>query len=152
MSDEIDKLRAHVEALSNRTGDLRETIQELERENSHLRDRVSELERVIAPDPEAESYEDLSREQKVFKLRTALVSKATDNQGRARMKYNDVKWLFNDHPSPGHTYDLMKLAGNADGFDYNDKTGEKRITVDIGDVNDNAVIRAANKTTEGTPA
>ena len=121
-----------------------------------LEDRVSELEELVDPDPGSVAYEQLTRDQKVHRVRVALLEQANDGKPPA-MKYKDVQWLFDGRPSPGHAYDLMELAAEADGYVY-DKAGngniegEKRIRVEPDAVNDERVIHAANKGVDGTPA
>lgn len=149
MTDDTDPL---VVALQRKLNHVSDRLESVEADRDDLKDRVAELERVVDPAPESKGYDDLSRDQKVFRLRTALVTDAMQNGGRAAMRYGEAKSVFGNRPSPGHTYDLMELAAAADGFDYNEDTGEKRITVNIEAVNDDAVIRAANKTPGGIPA
>lgn len=149
MTDDVTaRLDAHGAGIEN----LWTTIDTLQEENQKLRDRITELERIVDPANTIESYDQLTREQKAFKLRVALTRKALESNGRAAMKYAEVKAVFGNHPSPGHTYDLMEIAAEADGFTYSDATGEKRLTVKTGGVNDDAVIRTANKTGSAVPA
>jgi len=121
-----------------------------------LEDRVAELEELVDPDPGGVAYEQLTREQKVHRVRVALLEQATAGKSAA-MKYKDVQWLFDGRPSPGHAYDLMELAAEADGYVYDragggNVNGEKRIRVEPDAVNDERVIHAANKGSDATPA
>lgn len=126
-----------------------ETLRE---ENERLRERVAELEAEVTPHPESKEYHELTRDEKVHQLRESLVEKASAKQsGKFSMGYKDVMWLFDGHPSPGHTYDLMELAGQADGFGYDtfEDSRPNRIRVKLDAVNDESVFRAANKAPEG---
>lgn len=146
MSDDLEPL---VDALRRQLKDRTRRIEELE-------DRVATLEELVDPDPGGVAYEQLTREQKVHRVRVALFEQATDGR-TASMKYKDVQWLFDGRPSPGHAYDLMELAAEADGFVYDragngNATGDKRIRVEPDAVNDERVIHAANNGSEATPA
>jgi len=138
MSDELEAL---VEALRRKTEYQSERIDELE-------ETVARLEEVVDPDPGSTEYEQLTKSQKVRQIRVALMEEARDNnRGVAQMKYKDVKWLFDNHPSPGHCYDLMERAADLDGFAYDEPSGgggDKRIRVDPDDVNDETLIHAVN--------
>lgn len=120
-----------------------------------LEKRVADLEELVDPDPGGTDYQQLTKDQKVHRVRTALVEQATDTRnGKAQMKYGEVQWLFDGHPSAGHAYDLMELAAKLDGF-YYDKAGgdgEKRVRVNLDAVNDDALVHAANNDPTETPA
>lgn len=144
MSDELEAL---VKALQRKVNAQAGHIQDLE-------DRVTELETVVNPDPGSVDYEQLTKAQKIQKLRLGLIQSAARSNGKYAMKYREVMTFFDGHPSAGHCYDLMDRAGELEGFAYDkaNGSGEKRIRVDIESVNDDALIHAANKATEGTPA
>lgn len=119
-----------------------------------LEDRVAELEELVDPDPGGVAYEQLTREQKVYRVRVALLEQATAGNAPV-MKYTDVQWLFDGRPSAGHAYDLMELAAEADGYVYETGghgDGQKRIRVEPDGVNDERVIHAANKGSTATVA
>jgi hypothetical protein len=120
-----------------------------------LENRVAELEELVDPDPGGKEYDQLTKDQKVHRVRTALVEQADDTRnGKAKMNYKEVMWLFDGHPSPGHAYDLMERAGELDGFAYDTAAGEgeKRVRVDIDGVNDDALVHAVNNDTAEAPA
>lgn len=141
MSDDLEQrvneLEAKFEALNRARMYLIE-------ENEELKEEVARLNEIVAPDPNHVEYEHLTRDQKVFRIRRRLVEIASSSNGAARMSYKDVTWLFDGHPSAGHVYDLMKLAGEMDGFEYQTDPYH-RIVVNLGDVNDETLIHAANK-------
>lgn len=146
----LDRLQ-EMDALSRGNAYLRERVDELEAENESLRGEVAELGEVVDPDPGSREYASLSKAQKVHRLRRTFVEQAARAMTkRAKMEYTDVIWLFDGHPSPGHAYDLMRAAGNLDGFQY-DESGERqnRITVKLEAVNDESLVHAANKATRG---
>jgi len=119
-----------------------------------LEDRLADLEQTVDPDPGSVAYEQLTRPQKVHRLRVALYEQATDGTGQT-MHYDDVKWLFDGHPSADHCYTLMELAGEADGYHYETGghgDGQKRIRVEPDDANDDRIVRAANNGETDTPA
>lgn len=155
MSDDepsrLDILEQRLDALTTRNNHLQERVWELQDENEQLRDRVAELEQVVDPDPGSVNYEQLTKSQKVHRVRVALVEKAArEHNGKTRMDYNDVVWLFDGNPSPGHAYDLMERAGELDGFEYDKPDGgNKRITANLDAVKDETLIHAANKASAG---
>lgn len=113
-----------------------------------LENRVSELEEVVDPDPGNVDYEQLTKEQKVFRVRKHLLKRATNTDGKASMKYKEIMALFDGHPSPGHCYNLMERAGEMEGYAYDEAgggKGEKRIRVKSDDVNDETLIQSVNK-------
>lgn len=145
MSD--DDLRPLVEALRRKVNAKAGRVDELE-------DRVAELEELVDPDPGGTAYDQLTKDQKVHRLRKTLAENAATGVGHA-MKYREVMMLFDGHPSAGHCYDLMESAATLDGFVY-DKAGggkgEKRIKVILDDVNDKTLVHAVNNATQGNPA
>jgi hypothetical protein len=143
MSDELEAL---VEALRRKTEYQSERIDELE-------ETVAEMQELIDPDPGSTEYEQLTKAQKVRQIRVALLKEAQqNNRGVAQMKYKDVMWLFDGHPSAGHCYNLMERAADLDGFAYDQpggSGGDKRVRVDSADVNDETLIHAVNNAVEG---
>lgn len=149
--DRLQEMEARMDALSRGNAYLRERVDELEAENDSLRGELAELGEVVDPDPGSREYASLSKAQKVHRLRRTLVEQAARaTTKRAKMEYTDVIYLFDGHPSPGHAYDLMRAASNLEGFQY-DTSGERqnRITVDLESVNDESLVHAANKATQG---
>jgi len=149
MSDDTDTRLTVVE---QRLDLLNDAVEDLERENAELRRQVAALQSEVDPDPGSKEYSDLSRAEKVRQIRERLVDVAgTDHAGRAAMKYKDVMWLFDGHPSAGHCYDLMERAGELDGFDYSAAgggKGDKRVTVNLDAVKDESLFHAVNKAVE----
>jgi hypothetical protein len=162
MSDELDPLevaavRRVLWSLAGDEGDDDGTLMDaataaVDRVET-LESRVAELEELVDPDPGGKDYDQLTKDQKVNRVRTALLEQAEDRNGKAKMNYKEVMWLFDGHPSPGHAYDLMERAGDLDGFTYDSAggDGEKRVRVDAGAVNDDALIHAVNNDQTETP-
>lgn len=139
----IEELEAWQSAVKNQLAYLRQ-------ENEELQNRVAELEALVDPDPGATEYDQLTKDQKVHRIRTTLVETAARTNGGDAMKYKAVMTLFNGHPSPGHCYDLMERAAQLDGFHYDTAgsgKGEKRVRVNLDAVNDETLIHAANNAT-----
>ena len=144
----LNDLEARMDALNRSRLHLRDRIEELEAENDQLRDDLATLNTVVDPDPGRTEYDQLARSHKVNRIRTTLAETAARSNGKDAMKYKEVMMLFDGHPSPGHCYDLMERAAHLDGFAYDDgRDGEKRIRVNLPDVNDETLIHAANKAT-----
>lgn len=153
LGDVVEELRDEVGAHDRRIGEnagniakLVKRVDDVVAENKQLRERVADLEAQVDPNPESLEYEKMDRDTKVQKVRLALVRRAATRQnGKASMEYSNVQDVFDGHPSPGHAYDLMELAGQMDGFGYDTNAGEcNRIRVDLDAVNDEAMIHAAN--------
>jgi hypothetical protein len=107
---------------------------------------------IVDPDPSARDYARLTKQQKVHRVRRTLVEEAARSDGTARLRYKDVKWLFDGQPSTGHCYDLMEVAANLDGFVYDTpggSGGQKRVRVNLDAVNDETLVHAANNATAG---
>jgi regulator of replication initiation timing len=153
VADRLADLEAWREAMSRKFQYQQEQLDELREENERLRERLAELDEVVDPDPGATAYEQLTKPQKVHRLRRTLVEDAAGTQtGKAAMDYRDVRYLFDGHPSPGHAYDLMDAAADLDGFNYDTPSGSggnKRIRVNLDAVKDETLIHAANKATTG---
>jgi len=147
MSDDLEQ---RLDAMSNWIDNLEDRVEDLERENGELRRQVSELKAEVSPDPGSKEYADLSRAEKVQRIREQLLETAgTKRNGMAAMKYREIMMLFDGNPSAGHCYDLMRRAGEADGFDYDENgDGQKRICVDADAVNDDSLVHAVNNAVE----
>ena len=144
MNEEVEM---RFEAMSKWQDALEDRVAELEDENRQLRERVAELEELVDPDPGNVEYGQLTKAQKVHRVRKALLEAATRSNGVASMKYKEVMALFNNKPSPGHAYDLMEAAAELDGYAYDAAgggRGDKRVRVDAEAVNDDRLFHAVN--------
>ena len=137
---EKELMRQRLDSMGRLTTDLAERVEELE-------ERVAELEELVDPDPGNVEYGQLTKAQKVHRVRKALLEAATRSNGVASMKYKEVMALFNNKPSPGHAYDLMEAAAELDGYAYDAAgggRGDKRVRVDAEAVNDDRLFHAVN--------
>lgn len=156
MSDEIpDAVQSEIDRINQNTNLAIEQFKELRQENRELRKRIAELEELVNPDP-ATDYEDLTPEQKVRRVRKALLKDAMNNVGRASMTYSEVRALFDNNVSPSHAYNLMEKAANMEGFAYDraghQNQGQKRVRVEADEVKDESLIQSLNKATPSIPA
>lgn len=136
----------------NDDADVFEAVEAAAERVENLSERVAELERVVDPDPGAADYDQLTKPQKVHRIRVALLEQAADGKPPA-MKYKDVLWLFDGHPSAGHVYDLMERAADADGYHYDTNANdEKRVRVEPDGVNDESIVHAVNNGSKETAA
>lgn len=149
LEDEVAALRQDMQGLIQqhqnalgRITELEEQLAEYEDERERLVFRVGKLESIL-PD-ESDPYEDLSREERVMRVQNYVMERAWSSNGRFQIDYNDVLALFNDKPSAGYCYKLMKLAGQEDGFSYDDSDG-KRLRVNLENVNGDGVLSRVNK-------
>ena len=149
-----DELEQRLDALEAWQDAAVTKMKRLGEENERLRDRVAELEELVDPDPGGVAYEQLTSDQKVHRIRVALLEQATAGNAPT-MKYDDVRWLFDGKPSAGHAYDLMERVANADGYVYETGghgDGQKRIRVEPDAVNDERIVHAVNKGVDGIGA
>lgn len=113
---------------------------------------VSRLQEELAPDTDGKSYEQLSRAEKVHQIQVAALEDAQGAPTRkAALTYREVKMLFGGKPSTGHCYDLMSLAGDRDGFAYEERDDSpNRLTADLGAVNSPELLHAVNNAEQTT--
>lgn len=150
-----DGIERDLERIDDNITGLYSMVSKLREENEILRNRISELEEVVDPDPTTD-YDQLTKAQKVRKLRKALLREAMNASGKASMKYDEVRALFDMNVSPGHAYNLMEAAAKMDGFRYDKEgyqnQGQKRVAVEIDAVNDETLIQSVNNGSPSLPA
>lgn len=147
---DADDLLDDLGSLDSRIGENAGNIARIIKRVNELEAELERVKGVTNADPDRTAYEQLTKEQKVYRLRSKLVEIAENTDGTARMEYDDVRKMFGGNPSPGHAYDLMRAAGEIDGFDYEENTPDgmkKRIVAKSDAVNDVAAFRGANKGT-----
>lgn len=152
LSGRLDDLEMRADGATTKRQDLQERIWELEEEVEDLEATVAELQGRVDPNPASKTYQEKDRPELVQELRVALCRRAMSNGGKAAMDYNNVLSLFNEHPSDGYAYKLMKLAADYDaetkqsrypGFTYvsrDDKNDQIRVKTEA--VKDEAVLHA----------
>lgn len=158
----VRELEGLVEAMRNKTKMLEDELEERDERIDELEHRVADLEGQVTTDDAAKEYHEKTREEKVLELRAALARRArSSSTEKASMDYKNVLSLFGEHPSPGHAYQLMKLAAEYDeetktsekpGFHYEPHEGRDRnksIRVNLPAVKDKRVFHAVNKGTDG---
>jgi len=145
LSEELDRIGKELAQFRSRVYKLEQRVDALEKDGvdvdnedlEELREDVDELRAVIDTGAGQKTYEQMTRQDKVRQVQARLVKEAEEMTTRkAAMEHNDVKWLFNGHPSTGHVYDLMKYVGQEDGFNYQEREENNRVTVDLNGVPD----------------
>lgn len=168
MSDDFQELEMRVEALRRKVNsrldgigyeedhdsiqDVLDEIDRLDNRLDEMGERLRRVERVVDTDPDRVEYQEMSKGQKVYRIRQELVEKATATNGKWRLDYQDVKALFNGQPSAGHCYNLMEAAAEMDGFVYDrpgqgdatSETGEYRIRVETDQLNNMRLFQSVN--------
>jgi len=159
LEDRLDSLEAAVEDLQARADaatrardHLLDRVDDLEAENAELKATVADLRSRVDPDPTGKDYDEMDRDERVFRVRVALARKAMKSNGRATYRYDDVLSQFDQRPSAGYAYTLLELAAAADGYRYGEHNGEKQLRVNINGVNDDAVFHAVNNGNHGEGA
>lgn len=164
MTDDVHELQMQVEALRRKLNNRTEGVGYDENYDSladvvakldEIDERLRRVERVVDTDPDRVEYSEMTKEQKVYRIRQELVENAVATDGTWSLKYRDVMALFNGQPSAGHIYNLMEAGGQMDGFVYDRPgegdagahTGEYRIRVDTSQVNDTSLFQSVNNET-----
>jgi TolA-binding protein len=120
-----------MEALRRKVNTLSDDLRELQAENADLRERVEELEQ-RSPTLEDRDYEQLDKGDKATILHGKLRETATATNGKASLDYKAVIALWDGRPSPGHAYDIMRVAGTMEQTEYGEgRDGSKRVTIDL---------------------
>ncbi|WP_330633698.1 hypothetical protein [Halocatena halophila] len=142
-----DVAKRAIELVDKQSG----AIEELREQNEALQEQVAMLKGRVTPDPATKDYDELTRDERVHRVRTSCVRKASKNGGRAAIDYNDVMTLLGHHPSTGYAYKLLKLAGELAGFTYEKRERGKndRLCVDLNAVTDETVLHAVNNREDG---
>lgn len=142
-----DDLREYKQYVGQQQARMNRRIAILEDENERLTERVAELEAQVDPDPHSKAYDDMSRGERIRKIRETLVEEAQRRHtGKAKMSYKDVLLLFDNHPSDGYAYKLMELAAKEGGFEYTDSNG-KVVRVNTDAVKDESLFHTVNNST-----
>jgi len=127
LSEELAQLRGRIHALKEQNVDVDGVDQDVIED---LQEDIEELWHVVNVDLDGESYEQLTRDDKIRKIQATLLDEAAKRKTqKAAMDYSDVQFLFGGKPSPGHVYDLMRAAGQEAGFDYQDRDKTNRLAI-----------------------
>lgn len=127
-------------AKANELEEIEQRVADLEEELTAVKLRVSEFD-------EDRPYDQLTRDDKIGKVREHAFKKAAQGHGKATLDYDDIKWeVFDGEPSPAHCYDLMKWAAQARGFDHRDPAnGNEHLAVDAEEAKRGAAFYSAKK-------
>lgn len=119
---------------------VEDRVDDLEEELAAVSLRISEFD-------EDRDYDQLTRDDKVGKVREYGFRRAVDGHGRTQLDYNDIKWsVFHGEPSPSHCYTLMELAASARGFEHCDPSeGNEHLAVDADQAKRGAAFYSAKK-------
>jgi hypothetical protein len=132
LSKELAQLRGQIHALEEQSVDVDGVNQDVIED---LQEDIEELRHVVNVDLDGKSYEQLTRDDKVREIQATLLNEAAGRSTqKAAMDYSDVRFLFGGKPSTGHVYDLMQVAGQERGFDYQERNQTNRLVVDASDV------------------
>lgn len=127
-----DALEVAQRALA-KIGALEEDIEQLQSDRDELRDRVVSVELRVSEFDDDRDYTDLSRDDKIGRVRQFAFERAADGRGRS-VDYSNVQEHFEDGsvtPSRDHCYDLMRWAAHAEGFQFQEPTSaNNRLVVD----------------------
>ena len=121
-------------------------------------DRLAAVEGHVSPHTGTTEYDDMDRDDRVFELRVALAVKARNNGGAAAYTYDQVTAKWDEKPSAGYAYKLMKLAADydadtnrskKDGYIYTtNPDGQRQLRCAVADVNDEAALHAVKNMIE----
>jgi hypothetical protein len=104
----------------------------------------------VGPDAlavERKPYSKLARSEKVHGVRVAAVRRAVQNDGRAQLDAAAVRTeVFDGEPSESHARDLMRVAGQADGFKFAKRHGTDRLRLDLRNITDDVLHKDARRT------
>lgn len=122
-------------------------VDELEEELDVLEDRLAAQELRYSEVEEARDYDPNDTDGNVGRVREHAFRKATRGRGGAMLDYDDVMWeVFDGQPSADYCYKLMRLAGEARGFEYKKHATPKHLVVDAAEAKRGAAFSSANKT------
>lgn len=131
----LEDLQERLDAMSRLVADLRGRIEDAEEENEQLRNQLDRVAALV--DPDDLEVDEMSKQQKVARIREHLVERARSRGGKAALDYNAVVALFDGSFEPPYAYKLMSAAGKVEGFDYSTPSqGNKRVSVDLDRVKD----------------
>jgi hypothetical protein len=129
--------------------DLREEVHAQQERIDELETEVATLELRHSGRPDDRDYESLTLDEKVGMVREHAFKRATNSKGRAKLDYNDIRWsVFDSAPSTKHCYKLLRLAGEARGFEYQDDASPKRLVVNADEAKASMAFFPGNKTGE----
>lgn len=132
-----------------RVNELEAAVDELRDEKDALEADVERLASLLGRRPENTPYGEQTRAERVLELQIALARKARKHGGKAAYHYTDVLALFDEQPSDGYAYKLMRCAAEfdpdtgdseTDGFEFGEFNGTKALRANWDAVSDEAVV------------
>jgi len=126
---------------ASRADELKDEIDDLREELTAQGLRLSEIN-------DERDYAALTLDDKVGMVREHAYRRAVDGHGKHAMDYNDVMWeVFDGEPGAKHCYKLMRLAGEAEGFDHVDPADDsQQLRVDAAAAQRGPAFFSENKT------
>ena len=155
-----DALQVAQRALA-KVNDLEDDLEALRADHDEAIEELTKLKLWASEFDTDRSYDQLSRDEKIGKVREHAFEKATNtSSGRTKLVWDDIQWeVFDGEPSRGHCYDLLRLAaGSGDaaqrdlregavGFRYREpESGTIHLAVDAELAKRHRQSFAANKT------
>ena len=123
-------------------------VDELEAEIDDLHDEVARLQLRLSEDDESRPYESRTLDEKIGIVREYAFRKATQTTGRSQLDYKAVMFdVFDGDPGPAHCYKLMRLAGQARGFEFREDDRPKVLRCDASEAKRGLAFFSENKTT-----
>lgn len=94
-----------------------------------------------------QSFDELTADDSVLRVRARGVMKAKDSNGKAVMKHEDISEEFDREPGQTTIYNLMGRAADAAGFEYGEWNDTKQLRITVRQVDDNDVLEAVRSHT-----
>lgn len=94
-----------------------------------------------------QSFDDLTADDSVLRVRARGVLKAKASNGKAVMKHEDISREFDREPGQTTIYNLMGRAADAAGFEYGEWNDTKQLRITVRQVDDNDVFEAVRSHT-----
>jgi len=135
LSKELAQFRGQIYSLEEQTANADDGESVDQDIIEDLQEDIEELQHIVNVDLDGKSYEQLTRDDKIRETQATLLNEAVGRSTqKAAIDYSDVRFLFGGKPSTGHVYDLMQVAGQERGFDYQEPDKTNRLVVDASDV------------------
>lgn len=129
--------------------ELEADLDDLRAEKRALEDDIDRLASLLDRRVENTPYGEKSRAERVLEVQIAVARKARKHGGKAAYHYTDVLSLFNEQPSDGYAYKLMRCAAEydpktetsaKDGFTFGEHNGTVALRANWDAVSDQAVV------------
>lgn len=119
-----DALQVAQRALQ-KANELEDDLEEVRRDYEEIRSDLTAAKLRLSEIKDERDYSDLTLDEKIGIVREHGFRRAEDTTGYAKLDYNGVMWeVFEGEPGTKHCYKLLRLAAEAEGFEYVDSTDE----------------------------